>query len=74
MSKLNTRRGFITKTQVGNVSKLCYDIGKLFVGGGIITPYLTNADGFSLTINSFLLAALFILVAFILDGIYDRIA
>lgn len=39
MSKLNTRIGFITKTQVGNVSKLCYDIGKLFVGGGIITCY-----------------------------------
>lgn len=64
------RKGFISKTQVSNLSKLMYDIGKLLVGGGIITPYLTNAKEISVSI--FVVAGMFFLVGLLLDAAYDR--
>ncbi|MBQ0073831.1 MAG: hypothetical protein KBT34_06525 [Prevotella sp.] len=49
-----------------------YDIGKLLVGGGIITPYLTNTQEISISI--FAIAGLFFLVGLLLDAAYDRMA
>lgn len=66
------KKGIITKTQVKNLSKLAYDIGKLLVGGGIITPYLSDIEGEEVSISIFILAGLFIFFGLLLDAIYDR--
>lgn len=65
------KKGIITKSQIGNVSKLSYDISKLLIGGGIITPYISNVDG-GISINIFLTAGFFVVFGLILDSIYDR--
>lgn len=65
------KNGFISKTQIGNLSKLSYDIGKLLVGGGIITPYLTKSDG-NIDLSAFGAAGICFVFGLILDAIYDR--
>lgn len=66
------KKGLITKTQVANLSKLMYDIGKLLVGGGIITPYLTTTDNQGISISIFIIAGFFFLIGLLLDAAYDR--
>lgn len=66
--------GIITKSQIGNISKLSYDIAKLLVGGGIITPYLSHSGKNEISISIFLVAGIFVLAGLILDYIYDSIS
>lgn len=71
--------GFFSKTQVSNLSKLVYDIGKLLVGGGIISPYLTqiaNSATETPTLDFdpmiFVQAGICFICGLGLDAIYDR--
>lgn len=66
------KKGIITKSQIGNLSKLSYDIGKLLVGGGIITPYLSQTEEESISVTIFLLAGFFVILGLLLDAAYDR--
>ena len=66
------KKGFITKSQIGNLSKLAYDIAKLLVGGGIITPYLSHTEGEGISVSIFCVAGFFVAIGLILDSIYDR--
>lgn len=66
------KKGFITRTQISNLSKLMYDIGKLLVGGGIITPYLSNTEGEGISVGIFCIAGFFVALGLFFDSIYDR--
>lgn len=69
---MGTKTGFITKTQVSNLSKVMYDVGKLIVGGGIITPYIVNAEGENFPVGMFFIAGVFFIAGLLLDAAYDR--
>lgn len=80
-----------TATQLTNLSKFCYDIAKLLVGGGVVAPLVQlmlstskqaeclakQAEEIIARCTEFayqmlIFSAILITVAFILDGIADR--